>query len=166
MSRGPIGLISILLLTFSVQIGAQTASFRLRLRQLLAHSVPEIEVPDLVLKQDRYVLLDAREPREFEISHLTGAISVGYDSFDLSKLQSIPLDAPLVVYCSVGYRSEKVAEKLIKAGYKNVQNLYGGIFEWVNQGGEVYNKNGSTDAVHAFSRTWGIWLKRGRKVYR
>ena len=45
------------------------------------------------------------------------------------------------MYCSIGKRSEKVTQKLKKAGYNNVSNLYGGIFEWVNQGNEVVDTN-------------------------
>ncbi len=51
-------------------------------------------------------------------------------------------ESKVVVYCSVGYRSEKIAEKLKAAGYKNVFNLYGGIFEWENQNLPVYDSNG------------------------
>ena len=66
------------------------------------------------------------------------------------------------MYCSVGYRSEKVSEKLIKAG----SNMYGSIFEWVNQGRPVYDSDGvPTDRVHAFDETWGAWLLKGEKVF-
>ena len=78
----------------------------------------------------------------------------------------MPKDASIVIYCSVGVRSEKIGEKLIAAGYTNVKNLYGSIFEWVNEGNAVYNMNGkATNRVHAYSKTWGIWLKKGVKVY-
>jgi len=58
-----------------------------------------------------------------------------------------------------------VSEKLLSAGYQHVSNLYGGIFEWVNQGNPLYNENGPTSKVHAYSRTWGVWLNKGEKVY-
>jgi rhodanese-related sulfurtransferase len=47
----------------------------------------------------------------------------------------------------VGYRSEKVTEKLQKAGFTQVSNLYGGIFEWVNQGYPIVNQSGATSDV-------------------
>ena len=51
-------------------------------------------------------------------------------------------------------------------GYKNVQNLYGGIFEWKNNDGKVYNQQEKeTDSVHAFSKHWGKLLLKGEKVY-
>lgn len=50
-------------------------------------------------------------------------------------------------------------------GFKNVSNLYGGIFEWVNQAHEIVNDSGKTDSVHAYNRFWGMWLQKGKKVY-
>jgi rhodanese-related sulfurtransferase len=137
------------------------------LRNLLSRSVPEISVAELSKAATEYTLLDAREPKECAVSMLPNAKMVGYDHFDLRSLEKLDKSAPIVVYCSVGYRSEKVTEKLHAAGFTNVKNLYGGLFEWVNQGnGVVDNQGKPTDSVHAFSRTWGVWLKRGKKVYK
>ncbi|MBK8965792.1 MAG: rhodanese-like domain-containing protein [Saprospiraceae bacterium] len=135
------------------------------LKTLLRHSVPEIDVQASARDSSTVVFLDAREPSEFAVSHIRGAVSVGYDHFDLKKLSALDKKSRIVVYCSVGYRSEKVAEKLIAAGYKNVSNLYGGIFEWVNQGFPVFDQAGKTNRVHAYDRTWGVWLDKGEKVY-
>lgn len=112
-----------------------------------------------------YVLLDTRSFREFEVSHISGAIWVGYDEFELSKLASISKDKKIVVYCSVGYRSGKIGEKLAKAGYSRVYNLWGGIFDWVNKGNPVINNEGITSKIHAYNKKWGKWLSRGEKVY-
>lgn len=143
------------------------------LKQLLKkfnqESVPYIHVENLNDKDENIVLLDAREPREFEVSHLNKAICVGYDHFDLKKtIQQLPEDknTKIVVYCSLGIRSEDIAEQLKKAGYKNVFNLYGGIFEWKNKGNSVVNKNNKpTEEVHAFNKEWGVWLTKGIKIY-
>lgn len=77
----------------------------------------------------------------------------------------MPKFALVIVYCSVGYRSERIGEKLQDAGFINVQNLYGGIFKWVNEGMPVYNSIGPTKQVHGYSRSWGVWLQKGEKVY-
>ncbi|PSR10434.1 MAG: rhodanese-like domain-containing protein [Bacteroidetes bacterium] len=137
------------------------------LHTLLSHDVPEITVAAASQAEDKAVFLDAREPAEFNVSHIAGAIPVGYDQFDLSALAGIPKDQQIIVYCSVGYRSEKVSEQLLAAGYQRVANLYGGIFEWKNQGHPVVNPAGEpTDEIHAYNRTWGMWLKKGAtKVY-
>ncbi len=143
----------------------KSGAFRLMLKTLLQHSVPETGVKAAARDSASIVFLDAREPREYAVSHLRGAIPVGYDNFDIQQLPALDKNSRIVVYCSVGYRSEKIAEKLLAAGYKNVSNLYGGIFEWVNQGHAVYNEKGQTRQVHAYDRTWGVWLDKGEKVY-
>ncbi|WP_026210565.1 rhodanese-like domain-containing protein [Flexithrix dorotheae] len=132
---------------------------------LLAHSVDEVHTEDLNLTED-IVLLDAREKEEFEVSHLKNAHWVGYNTFRRNALEGISKDQKIVVYCSVGYRSEKIAERLIKMGYKNVSNLYGGIFSWVNEGKPVFTETHKpTEKVHAYNEEWGKWLVKGEKIY-
>jgi rhodanese-related sulfurtransferase len=114
---------------------------------------------------NKAVLLDTREPEEFAVSQLKNAKLVGYDSFDLSTVKDIPKTQPIVVYCSIGARSQDIGKRLVEAGYQEVYNLYGGIFHWVNQGNPVYDGEMETPKVHAYSRTWGIWLNQGEKVY-
>lgn len=132
---------------------------------LLTGAVPFVSVAQL-REQPGPVLLDTRAPAEFAVSHLRSARWVGYDEFSLAAVQDVPKDAPVVVYCSVGARSERIGARLRRAGYTNVRNLYGGLFEWVNEGQPVFTHNNQTTSrVHAYSPTWGIWLKRGQKVY-
>jgi rhodanese-related sulfurtransferase len=119
--------------------GIESTSYRVMLSTLLTHDVPEITVAAASQAADKAVFLDAREPAEYDVSHIAGAVPVGYDHFDLSEVKDIPKDQEIIVYCSVGYRSEKVSEQLLAAGYQKVTNLYGGIFEWKNQGHPVVN---------------------------
>jgi rhodanese-related sulfurtransferase len=135
------------------------------LESLLSHTVPELTVADVFAAPESIVFLDARELVEYEVSKLKGAIWVGYDDFTLDRLVNIATDARIVVYCSVGYRSEKISEQLLAAGYTDVVNLYGGIFEWVNQEQVVYVNDVPTLNVHAYDETWGVWLEKGNKVY-
>ena len=82
-------------------------------------------------------------------------------------ITSLPKNTPIVIYCSVGYRSEKVTEKLIENGFTNVKNLYGGIFEWVNEENLIVDqKNNKTDKIHPFNNDWGKWLTKGIKSYK
>ena len=144
---------------------ADSLLFTALLNRLLSQDVPLVSVAQLK-QQPAAVLLDTRAPAEFAVSHLRGARLVGYDTFSLAEVQDLPKDAPLVVYCSIGARSGKVGEQLRRAGYSNVRNLYGGIFEWVNEGNPVVTAgNQLTNHVHPYSPTWGIWLRRGQKVY-
>ena len=159
---------SCMALMFSLLANAQVQdpAYDLLLKQLLSHSVREISVQEAVAKPTGILFLDAREEREYEVSHIKSAIPVGYDDFTLATVKDIPKNQRIIVYCSVGYRSEKVAEKLQAAGYTNVVNLYGGIFEWVNEGHEVVGPSGHpTTKVHAYNAAWGVWLKNGEKVY-
>lgn len=112
--------------------------------------------------QHRYHLLDARPQQEYDVSHLPGAIVVGYDDFAIDNvLSKVPVMDTVVVYCSVGYRSGKIGEKLQRAGYKNVYNLSGGIFGWANDGHSLVNlENKETKKVHGFNKKWSKWLKK------
>lgn len=135
------------------------------LRALLKHDVKEIGAKQ-ANQEENVIFIDAREKNEYDVSHLKNAIWVGYDNYSIKPLTLIDKSAKIIVYCSVGYRSEIIAKKLIALGYKNSMNLYGGIFEWINQGFPVYdNNNQATAKVHAYSKSWGIWLTKGEKVY-
>ena len=133
-------------------------------------SVPYISVQELRMLQvkEEVILLDTRETEEFTVSKIEGAIQVGYNEFSSEKVleQIQPTDDLIVVYCSLGIRSEEIGEKLKKAGFTNVRNLYGGIFEWKNNEYPVVDSDGNTtEKVHPFSRAWGKWLLKGEKAY-
>jgi rhodanese-related sulfurtransferase len=136
------------------------------LKTTLSHSVNEISVDSLKQIKDSVLLLDARTPREYEVSHIKDALFVSYENFDSTAVAELDKEKSIVVYCSVGYRSEKITEKLKKMRFTNIANLYGGIFEWKNQGNQVVNAGGPTDKVHAYNKTWGVWLNEGTKVYK
>ncbi len=140
-------------------------AYRTMLDALYKKTVPLVTVAALK-KTPGVVLLDTRSREEYDVSHLPDARWVGYDDFDLKRVGDIPKGANVVTYCSVGVRSERVGEKLLAAGYQHVHNLYGSLFEWVNEGNPVVDKQGKpTERVHGYSRLWGIWLKKGDVVY-
>ncbi|MCY7420462.1 MAG: rhodanese-like domain-containing protein [Chitinophagaceae bacterium] len=157
---------SFLLMSANTNAQVQSKSFNFVLKTLLSHHVPEISVPAAVKAKDVAVFLDAREPEEYDVSHLPNARFTGYNHFDEKQLNDLPKNTPIIVYCAVGKRSENISERLIKSGFTHVKNLYGGIFEWVNQGQQVYDSNNQrVNKVHAYSRLWGKFLDRGEKVY-
>lgn len=150
-----------------VFVNAQTSLNDL-LKQHNNESIPYITTEELSTIQENVILLDARELHEYEVSHIKKAIHVGYDNFKIKAVtkENIPKDTTIVVYCSLGIRSEDISEKLKKKGYKNVLNLYGGIFEWKNSDQPLINAKGeSTEEVHTFSKEWSKWLLKGKKVF-
>lgn len=137
------------------------------LKRLNNNSVPYIQVKDVTLS-DSVVLLDAREPAEYAVSKIPGAIYVGFNEFEIDKVKKLVTDKnkKVIVYCSLGVRSEKIGHKIIRAGYNNVLNLWGGIFEWKNEGRQIVDSaNQPTENIHAYSKKWGAYLKKGVKVY-
>ncbi|MDF1559592.1 MAG: rhodanese-like domain-containing protein [Bacteroidales bacterium] len=150
----------------SAQSGSRYHSM---LNSLYSKSVPLIKPYELIRiieKNDNIILLDTREPDEYKVSHIRNALHVGYESFNISIVAGIPKDAVIVAYCSIGYRSERVGEKLIRAGYVNTMNLYGGIFEWINNGYPVIDPdNKTTQRIHPYNKKWGKWLEKGIKTY-
>jgi len=128
-------------------------------------TVPYLSVQMLQMEYKDYVILDTRNKEEFDVSHLLGAVWVG-PSYDVNKVVAIDKKAKIVVYCSVGIRSEDYGEKMLKDGYKEVYNLYGSIFSWKDAGYVVVDqKNEPTEKVHVYTKSWSKYLKTGEKVY-
>lgn len=104
------------------------------------------------------LLVDVRDQAEFSVSHINGAVHF-QDAAQLAAWIKQQPNQPVVLYCSVGYRSAQMAKALQKKGIEQVVNLEGSIFEWANQGQPVVNATGPTDKVHAFNQKWGQLLE-------
>jgi len=139
------------------------------LRTLYRNTVPVVQPAQLAATLSKHpatvLLLDTRTPAEYRVSHLRNAHFVDFNSFEQNTFADLPRNQPVVLYCSVGYRSERVGERLKALGFQDVRNLYGGLFQWVNEGRPVYNEQGLTTNVHPYSALWSVWLKSGRQVY-
>ncbi len=161
----------IFLLTLSLvwcTVACGQTSYDKKLESLYNHTVPLISADSLSqrTKADDLIILDTRTPKEYAVSHLPNAILVDYDRFRPKDVKNLNKDAPVIVYCSVGYRSERIGEKMQKMGFKEVKNLYGGIFAWKNSAYSVINSSGAeTDSVHTYNKNWSQWLLNGIKVY-
>jgi rhodanese-related sulfurtransferase len=121
-------------------------------------SLSIMELANWLKRDDAPLLLDARTPAEYEVSYLPGARLVTEDWLeDPQKLGAIH-DRPIVVYCSVGYRSAKLAAKLQEKGLQQVFNLEGSIFAWANAGYPVYRGTEPVSQVHPYNAAWGKLL--------
>ena len=127
---------------------------------MLVDSTLKESVPYIYGKQvdiDNNVILDIRTLEEYEVSHLPNAIWAGKEN---SEILEIGKDANIIVYCSLGKRSELKGEQLIESGYTNVYNLYGGIIEWHNNGMTTIDSNDNlTEKIHPYSWFWGLWIQ-------
>ena len=130
--------------------------------------ISTVELAQLISSNDQDLqLLDTRKKEEFDISRLENAIHVGYKNFEINQFQDqLNKNQPIIVYCSIGVRSEEIGEKLKTAGFENVKNLRGGLFKWFNEDQQIIDKNGKpTHHIHGYNKKWSHFLKRGEVVY-
>ncbi len=160
-------LMVLMVVSFSGYAQIKNLPYKNMVDSLIKKTVPLINIAAFnEMDKTNVYVLDTREKEEFEVSHLKTAKQVGYIWFDMRSIYNIPKNATIVLYCSVGSRAERVGEKILKAGYTNVYNLYGSIFEWVNEGLPVYKSNGvQTSEVHTYNKAWSKWVQHGTKVY-
>jgi adenylyltransferase/sulfurtransferase len=88
-----------------------------------------VEVKAKLDRKDDFVLLDVREPHEYQIARIEGArlIPLG----DLPKrLAELDPEADIVAHCKMGGRSQKAVDFLKQSGFKRVRNMTGGIAAW------------------------------------
>lgn len=112
--------------------------------------------------QPQPLILDVRDEAEYAVSHLIEAkrIDVSSDLTISDALKNVGKDTQIVLYCSVGYRSAKVAQQLQQAGFQDVFNLEGGLFQWANEGRPIVHAGQLTQLVHPYSAVWGMLLKK------
>jgi sulfur-carrier protein adenylyltransferase/sulfurtransferase len=96
-----------------------------------------ISVRDLKAMKDAgedFVLIDVREPGEFEIVQIPGAVLIPKGEFlNGSALERMPQDKQIVLNCKTGVRSAEVLAVLKGAGFANSVHVGGGVLAWVNQ---------------------------------
>ena len=104
------------------------------------------------------VLLDVRTPEEWNVSHLPGARRVDPNASAESVTAGLPKETPIVTYCAVGYRSGEMADRLGAAGFSNVRNLEGSIFQWANEHRPLVQGDERVRTVHPYSGFWSRLL--------
>lgn len=109
------------------------------------------------------LLVDTRTAAEYADGHLPGALHAESVAQLRRLLATQPRERPVVLYCSVGYRSSALATALRRQGVEAgtpVYNLEGSIFEWANAGHPVVKADRPTTQVHPYDRRWGTLLRR------
>lgn len=164
-------LLSLLLLIFPQVLFAQTeidAAYNKMLQKKYQQGFPVISTEDaqVLINNSEVIFLDIREPVEYALSHIPGAINVGYQKVDWEKIATLDKAAKIIVYCSIGIRSQEIGKQLQQKGFSDVSNLYGGIFLWADQGRKMQDNQGNKIAkVHGYNWWWGRWVKKAEVVY-
>jgi rhodanese-related sulfurtransferase len=124
------------------------------------HWITTQQLADWLADKDRPppVLLDVRTPAEWKVSHLAGARRVDPKADAKIAANGVARDASIVTYCSVGYRSGEMAQRLRAAGYTHVQNLEGSIFQWANEHRPLVHDSEREVRVHPYNAFWGRLL--------
>jgi rhodanese-related sulfurtransferase len=130
-------------------------------------SVRQISTGELAewLNQARpdLLLVDVRAPEEFAVSQLKGAINVTTAEGIAAAIKERK-PSTVVLYCSVGFRSSRLAKQLGRQGFEPVANLEGSIFQWANEGRPLFQGQTSVQQVHPYGKRWAGLLRPGLAV--
>ena len=115
--------------------------------------IAEISAQEAMALSDesRPVFVDVREAEEQAVSMLPGAVT---EEEFLAKPE-IYGDRLVIGYCTVSYRSGKLAQELGRRGIRMV-NMRGGILAWLHAGGKVYKEGKPTHQVHVYGKKWDL----------
>jgi len=95
----------------------------------------DIDIATLLdwVRRDEVVLVDVREPEEFDEERIPGSVALPLSRFDVGDLPSVP-GKRTVLTCFIGGRSAQAAERLFAAGHREARHLDGGLFGWKEAG--------------------------------
>ena len=92
------------------------------------------ELKDKIDKQENFLLIDFREPSEFDIIRIPGSVLIPKQGFlDGSALAGLPQDKPIILHCKSGVRSAECLAILKSAGFADATHVSGGVVAWAKQ---------------------------------
>jgi adenylyltransferase/sulfurtransferase len=92
------------------------------------------ELKDKIDKKENFLLIDVREPSEFEIVRIPGSVLIPKQGFlDGSALAGLPQDKPIILHCKSGVRSAECLAILKSAGFADATHVSGGVVAWAKQ---------------------------------
>ena len=107
--------------------------------------VEQIEPSDLYVVSKEIILLDVREPEEFASGYINAhqVLTIPRGKLEFMAIEKIAKeygdDKRIVTYCLKGPRGSLAALQLKKMGFSNVQNLKGGILQWLEEGNTIHS---------------------------
>jgi len=95
-------------------------------------TITPLELKEMQDRGDSLLLVDVREPAEWEIVRIPGAVLIPKGDLP-SKLAELPQDKPVIMYCKTGIRSAETLALLKNAGFADAKHVQGGISAWATQ---------------------------------
>jgi adenylyltransferase/sulfurtransferase len=95
-------------------------------------TITPAELKEMQDRGDSLLLVDVREPAEWEIVRIPGAVLIPKGDLP-SKLAELPQDKPVIMYCKTGIRSAETLALLKNAGFSDAKHVQGGISAWATQ---------------------------------
>jgi rhodanese-related sulfurtransferase len=113
------------LFTILLTVAAVSAAF--------SKDITSAEAKAMIIKNKNIFILDVRTPQERGQGFIPGSVPIPIDMVGM-RLNEVPKNRPVVVYCAVGSRSRIVAQALSDRGYPEVYNMRDGIAGWYRNG--------------------------------
>lgn len=128
----------LLLVLLSGCLGQSSSLQSSNIEQSVPAKITKSELTKLIQEGGDLLLIDVRTEGEYKKGHLPGAIVIPYDGFETRYNELLEYkDREVVLYCHVGGMGDYAGKVLIKNGFTKVKNLDGGIYGWMNSGGEI-----------------------------
>jgi len=99
---------------------------------LAADEISPAQVKGRMARGEDFLLIDVREPHEWQIAKIEGAKLIPLGQFE-SRIGELDPDADIVLHCKMGGRSAKAQDILYANGFTNVKNMVGGILRWADE---------------------------------
>ena len=98
------------------------------------NTITPLELKEKIDAGKDFALIDVREPHEYEIVNIPGAVLIPKDRILSGEaLAEIPQDKPVVLHCKSGARSAEALAALHKAGFRDAVHVGGGVLAWAKQ---------------------------------
>jgi adenylyltransferase/sulfurtransferase len=114
-------------------VGTSTATLEADPASTMSNDLTPLELKAALDRGDKLVLVDVREPQEYQINRIPGSVLIPLGEIPRRYEELGDKDGLVVTQCKSGVRSAKAAAFLRTAGFTNVKNLTGGILGWIDQ---------------------------------